>query len=70
MLILFSQYNVACMIVLDNPCDPNPCDHDGNCTVEVEDDDENDAYSTYSARCGCTSQWVGEFCEIGRLIII
>jgi len=41
------------LYVLVSPCSPNPCMHDGSCSVDVN----------YEATCACNREWSGFYCS-------
>ena len=48
----------------DNPCDPNPCQHDGTCVLMSTD------LSPPSYECSCIFEWIGIDCDIGEYMYI
>ena len=50
---LYFVWFINTLYVLVSPCSPNPCMHDGSCSVDVN----------YEATCACNREWSGFYCS-------
>lgn len=57
---LLAEYNLLLLPFADiDDCLPNPCQHGGNCTDEIND-----------YNCTCAAGYTGKDCEIGNYLLV